>query len=130
MTKQYIESFLNEAGKLENPDKRREAFALYNHLYPNDPKECLGCGGDTDHVLIHLYLYIGIQFQINTLREKRWKLRLEICKVCPHLVQPGWTCGQLLTGRDLNQGTTHDLCGCFVRLKVRLKNESCPQGKW
>ena len=39
--------------------------------------------------------------------------RLTICKGCEHW--DGKRCGK---------------CGCFTALKVRLKSESCPVGKW
>lgn len=41
------------------------------------------------------------------------KPRLEICKVCPS---------------NILGVCTH--CGCPVRAKVRLKEETCPEGKW
>lgn len=39
--------------------------------------------------------------------------RMEICKTCEHW--DGKRCGK---------------CGCFTALKVRLKSQSCPVGKW
>ena len=39
--------------------------------------------------------------------------RLDICRVCDK-----WT------------GGTCSICGCFTALKVRLKTEACPIGKW
>lgn len=41
------------------------------------------------------------------------KARLAICQSCDQ-----WT------------GTSCKLCGCFVKLKVRIPEEKCPAGKW
>lgn len=41
--------------------------------------------------------------------------RLAICKECPSLQQPLMTCKE---------------CGCFMLAKTKLKNVSCPLGKW
>lgn len=41
--------------------------------------------------------------------------RFEICKLCPELTR-----------------TTHQCkkCGCFMGLKTKLENATCPLGKW
>jgi hypothetical protein len=39
--------------------------------------------------------------------------RLDICRAC-----------------DKWNGSTCSICGCFTALKVRLKAEACPIGKW
>jgi hypothetical protein len=41
--------------------------------------------------------------------------RIAICKSCP----------QLIKGVNLCRS-----CGCFAPAKVRIMNESCPQGRW
>ena len=41
--------------------------------------------------------------------------RLNICKECPRFFKPTGTCKE---------------CGCFMRVKTRLKSASCPIGKW
>lgn len=41
--------------------------------------------------------------------------RLQICKECPRLFKPTMQCKE---------------CGCFMRIKTRLKSASCPIGKW
>jgi hypothetical protein len=41
------------------------------------------------------------------------KARLEVCKGCDQ-----WT------------GKSCKMCGCFVKLKVRIPEEKCPIGKW
>jgi malonyl CoA-acyl carrier protein transacylase len=41
--------------------------------------------------------------------------RFNICKVCPELFQMTKQCKK---------------CGCFMALKSKLKNASCPIGKW
>lgn len=43
------------------------------------------------------------------------KIRLAYCKVCPHLNKTFYVCGK---------------CGCYMVLKVKLKNAKCPVGKW
>ncbi|MCC7351835.1 MAG: hypothetical protein IT446_14845 [Phycisphaerales bacterium] len=44
--------------------------------------------------------------------------RIDLCKACEHAK---------LAGGLLRKC---ELCGCAVRLKVRVKGESCPAGKW
>lgn len=41
--------------------------------------------------------------------------RRSICKACPHYFG--------ITGQC-------NICGCFIRLKSTLKNQSCPINKW
>jgi len=46
------------------------------------------------------------------------KDRLEICKVCPAL------------SSDSKLGLKCSRCGCFIRLKIAVKTQYCPIGKW
>ena len=41
--------------------------------------------------------------------------RMTLCMNCPELIKATKQCKQ---------------CGCFMSLKVRLKNASCPLGHW
>jgi hypothetical protein len=41
--------------------------------------------------------------------------RYEICNFCPEFVSITKTCKK---------------CGCFMALKTKLKNATCPLGKW
>jgi hypothetical protein len=41
--------------------------------------------------------------------------RYEICKTCPRLVQLTKQCKE---------------CGCFMKLKTKLEDATCPIGKW
>jgi hypothetical protein len=41
--------------------------------------------------------------------------RLEICKNCPRLFKPTYTCRE---------------CGCFMQIKARIPSQKCPLGKW
>ncbi|MBA95805.1 MAG: hypothetical protein CMP21_08835 [Rickettsiales bacterium] len=43
------------------------------------------------------------------------KKRLSICKECEFLFKPTKTCKK---------------CGCFMKIKARMSNVSCPIGKW
>lgn len=43
------------------------------------------------------------------------KNRLDICKQCPRLFKPTLQCKE---------------CGCFMRIKTRIKSQTCPIGKW
>jgi hypothetical protein len=43
------------------------------------------------------------------------EIRLNICKACPRLFKPTMQCKE---------------CGCFMRIKTRMKSQSCPIGKW
>lgn len=53
---------------------------------------------------------------MNKIKEKTYpKERLEICKECPRLFAPTFTCKE---------------CGCFMKVKTQLKNAKCPLGKW
>jgi hypothetical protein len=58
--------------------------------------------------------------------------RMFICQHCPYSKDnkvTGLTCGTLLNpthDEDGNQLT----CGCILKLKTKLRNQKCPQGKW
>jgi hypothetical protein len=41
--------------------------------------------------------------------------RFAICESCPSLINPTKQCKE---------------CGCFMKLKVKLKQATCPLGKW
>lgn len=46
------------------------------------------------------------------------KMRHDICSTCP-LLTKSRTCDRRRGG-----------CGCFMPVKVQLKNAKCPQGRW
>lgn len=41
--------------------------------------------------------------------------RFEICKSCPNLIKLSNQCKK---------------CGCFMQLKTKLEDATCPEGKW
>lgn len=41
--------------------------------------------------------------------------RINICEVCPQLLKVTYQCKE---------------CGCFMKLKTKLKEAVCPLGKW
>jgi len=41
--------------------------------------------------------------------------RFEICKSCPSLIKLSNQCKK---------------CGCFMQLKTKLEDATCPEGKW
>jgi len=41
--------------------------------------------------------------------------RFNLCKVCEKFYNPTATCRE---------------CGCFMKLKVKIKNVACPLNKW
>ncbi len=43
------------------------------------------------------------------------KQRLDLCKQCEHFIEMTSQCKK---------------CGCFMNLKTKLPNASCPVGKW
>ena len=45
------------------------------------------------------------------------KSRFEICKKCPHLSPSGL-------------GLKCVKCGCLIKLKISVKSQECPIGKW
>lgn len=51
----------------------------------------------------------------NYVSEEIQKERYSICLSCPELINATKTC---------------KLCGCFMTQKTKLKNASCPIGKW
>lgn len=51
-----------------------------------------------------------------TMRNKEEVIaNLEICQVCPYLIQDGLKCG---------------VCGCYLKAKVQFKVFKCPIKKW
>ncbi|OMI16719.1 DUF6171 family protein [Leptospira weilii] len=55
--------------------------------------------------------------QNETKKTEYYNKRLSLCLSCPLLLKT------FLSERCSS-------CGCFVRLKTKLKSESCPIGKW
>lgn len=51
----------------------------------------------------------------NYVEEETAKSRLNICNGCEHLIKLTKTCKK---------------CGCFMTAKTKLKNATCPVGKW
>lgn len=47
--------------------------------------------------------------------ESYHQIRLNTCKECPSLFKPTMQCKE---------------CGCFMRIKTRIKSAQCPIGKW
>lgn len=47
--------------------------------------------------------------------EEESNSRFDICKSCPELISLTSQCKK---------------CGCFMKAKTKLKNASCPIGKW
>ena len=47
--------------------------------------------------------------------EEKAAERLAICEVCPSLLKLTHQCKE---------------CGCFMKLKTKLENATCPLGKW
>jgi hypothetical protein len=52
---------------------------------------------------------------VEKVEEEVSKFRFSICEECPKLLKPTKQCKE---------------CGCFMTLKVQLKNAACPLGKW
>ena len=53
--------------------------------------------------------------ELNNASAELQEKRLDICSTCEHLIKFTHQCKK---------------CGCFMKLKVKLKNASCPIGKW
>lgn len=53
--------------------------------------------------------------QNNHIDDESANMRMAICEECPMLLKATKQCKE---------------CGCFMKLKVRLKNAKCPIGKW
>jgi hypothetical protein len=49
------------------------------------------------------------------LNDEDSNFRFDICKTCPDLIKFTSQCKK---------------CGCFMKIKVKLENASCPIGKW
>lgn len=47
--------------------------------------------------------------------EAEESMRYSMCNDCPEFIKPTSQCKQ---------------CGCFMKLKVKLKRATCPIGKW
>lgn len=45
----------------------------------------------------------------------RSQARLEVCAACPRLFKPTMTC---------------KACGCFLRIKTLMPDQTCPEDKW
>jgi len=54
------------------------------------------------------------------------KTRMMLCEMCPNSTKNsivGLVCGKLAQPTDKT-------CGCILKLKTKLRNQRCPQGKW
>jgi hypothetical protein len=51
----------------------------------------------------------------NYIDEGTAKARMDICEVCPRLLKATHQCKE---------------CGCFMKIKVKLANATCPLSKW
>ena len=68
----------------------------------------------------------------NTPRQLTQQDRLNICYRCPYSKETfgvGLTCGTLLKPEYDRQGRQLT-CGCILKAKTALRNQSCPQNKW
>lgn len=49
--------------------------------------------------------------------------RLNLCNTCPERLEAS-------KGNQLTKFSRCPQCGCFIRLKAKLKTENCPLGDW
>jgi len=70
-------------------------------------------------------LIVGKRVRVDTQRK-----RLKICGECDLYSCKvfGPVCGTLYSGKERNEEV--EGCGCLLAVKVSLKGESCPRGKW
>lgn len=64
---------------------------------------------------------------IDRTSEELSQSRLDICKGCEHLKR---SVVGLSESADVSLTDRCDVCGCFVRGKVLIESERCPNGKW
>lgn len=54
--------------------------------------------------------------------KETYRQRAELCATCPERIEK--------YGEDFKKTSRCPDCGCFIRLKARLKTEYCPLGDW
>lgn len=58
--------------------------------------------------------------------ERTYAARLAKCGACPMLIRATKQCNPMMR----HPATGNRGCGCFVKLKAKLRNEHCPGGQW
>jgi len=66
----------------------------------------------------NIFLLFGVQTESLSL----YVARVKICNTCPHK--------SYFKGCVLPVGACCSICGCNLRLKLRLKDQHCPIYKW
>ena len=56
-----------------------------------------------------------VKGELNVVNKDVSQQRIEICEICPELVPMIKVCGK---------------CGCLTTAKVKVKEATCPLGKW
>jgi len=89
-------------------------------------KGCASCISGALRVIRGEYGYPTKNKEIN---KKLSNKRIEMCKQCIHSQGSSvfLTCGTPVVGNEVPEGK---LCGCFVYVKAKFKNETCPLGFW
>jgi hypothetical protein len=114
-TKEQVEELLNEAGDFTSRVHFNKAFEYYEQLTGEKLKEREKCSACFQKALNFLWAYVGVVKRFKSATKKVYKERLEICKNCPSLFKPTYTCTE---------------CGCFVRVKAYLEAQNCKLNKW
>lgn len=89
-------------------------------------KGCASCITGALNVIRGEYNYPTLGKEID---RKQSNKRIEMCKICIHAKGSSvfLTCGTPIMGDTVPEGK---LCGCFVYVKAKFTNETCPLGFW
>ncbi len=77
-------------------------------------------------ILRALWLYIldnTYYWARPTPSKELYELRYRTCRTCPHRARWSTKCALIV-------GECCDVCGCNLRLKLRLPDATCPLNKW
>jgi len=124
-------------GRLVDKNKVKRAYEIYNHIYHlnhqryNVPKRSYleygkrSCSSCTKTVVANLRGFAGYPKRYFVTR-KEYQERAAICKGCKYYKPLTGTCGTFGMPRKNKEGKT---CGCIIKIKAYLEDQSCPLNK-
>lgn len=107
------------------PENKARALKLCFDLSGYRPSQgCIGCWNRATDIL---KIAVGLPPKGKPVSDDRYAARMAICHACTSYVSSSRSCGPLGLGAIFGGA---QVCGCFLPIKARMKNTTCPQAKW
>ncbi len=101
------------------PMDKPRAFEIAKMIDPSAPKDA-NCPACAKTVVNILRVHVGMPPLHKEAKGSMFKARITACDGCQEKLSGSLT-------KYLDQCRK---CGCFIQAKARMKNETCPLGKW